>query len=162
MGAFFGLFYAGVLLSCLYLTREMKDGLYLVWLIFLSSWGSIPVHTVWEFYLVNIKWHLCSVRKNLWKAESEVSSEPGFLGLIYGWIFSGQMSEFSNPALECAIVCMVGAMISQVGDLAASAIKRNHGLKDYGKLIPGHGGIINRLDSIIFTAPMIYYVAMLL
>ncbi len=162
MGAFFGLFYAGVLLSCLYLTREMKDGLYLVWLIFLSSWGCDTCA-----YCVGIlfgKHKMAPVLSPKKSVEGGIGGVigAGILGLIYGWIFSGQMSEFSNPALECAIVCMVGAMISQVGDLAASAIKRNHGLKDYGKLIPGHGGIMDRFDSIIFTAPMIYYVAMLL
>ena len=47
-------------------------------------------------------------------------------------------------------------VISQIGDLAASAIKRNHDIKDYGKLIPGHGGVMDRFDSVIFTAPMIY------
>ena len=45
-----------------------------------------------------------------------------------------------NP-LQYALICGVGGMISQIGDLAASGIKRNHGIKDYGKLIPGHGGI---------------------
>jgi len=48
-----------------------------------------------------------------------------------------------------------------VGDLAASAIKRNHGIKDYGKVIPGHGGIMDRFDSIIFTAPVIYTLGVL-
>jgi phosphatidate cytidylyltransferase len=56
----------------------------------------------------------------------------------------------------------VGGAISQIGDLAASAIKRNHNIKDYGKLIPGHGGILDRFDSIIFTAPIIYYLCVLL
>ena len=51
----------------------------------------------------------------------------------------------------------VSSVISQIGDLAASAIKRNHNIKDYGKLIPGHGGILDRFDSIIFTAPVVYY-----
>ena len=46
-----------------------------------------------------------------------------------------------------------------IGDLAASAIKRNRGIKDYGKLIPGHGGILDRFDSVIFIAPVIYYLA---
>lgn len=64
--------------------------------------------------------------------------------------------------LEYAIICGVGGMISQVGDLAASAIKRNHEIKDYGKLIPGHGGILDRFDSVIFTAPIIYYLTMAL
>jgi phosphatidate cytidylyltransferase len=50
-------------------------------------------------------------------------------------------------------------VISQFGDLAASAIKRNFDIKDYGSLIPGHGGILDRFDSIIFTAPIVYYLS---
>ena len=60
-----------------------------------------------------------------------------------------------------ALLCAVGALISMVGDLAASAIKRNHDIKDYGKLIPGHGGILDRFDSVIFTAPVIYFLAIM-
>ena len=48
------------------------------------------------------------------------------------------------------------------GDLAASAIKRNKGIKDYGKLIPGHGGIMDRFDSVIVTAPVVYFLSVLL
>ena len=62
-----------------------------------------------------------------------------------------------NPVVGFAIICAVGALISMVGDLAASAIKRNHDVKDYGKLIPGHGGIMDRFDSAIFTAPVVYW-----
>ena len=65
-----------------------------------------------------------------------------------------------NPVITYAIICAVGALISMVGDLAASAIKRNHNIKDYGTLIPGHGGIMDRFDSVIFTAPVIYYLSM--
>ena len=57
------------------------------------------------------------------------------------------------------ICCAAGAVISQIGDLAASAIKRNHDIKDYGTLIPGHGGILDRFDSIIVTAPIIFTLA---
>ena len=46
-----------------------------------------------------------------------------------------------------------------VGDLAASAIKRNFDIKDYGKLIPGHGGVLDRFDSMIITAPIIFFLA---
>ena len=60
-----------------------------------------------------------------------------------------------------AFIGGVGSVISQVGDLAASAIKRNHNIKDYGKLIPGHGGIMDRFDSVIFTAPIIYLLIVL-
>ena len=58
-----------------------------------------------------------------------------------------------------ALICGVGALMSMVGDLAASAIKRNADIKDYGKLIPGHGGVMDRFDSVIFTAPVIYFMA---
>ena len=57
-------------------------------------------------------------------------------------------------------ISAVGALISMVGDLTASAIKRNYEIKDYGKLIPGHGGILDRFDSVIFTAPIIYYLTL--
>jgi phosphatidate cytidylyltransferase len=57
-------------------------------------------------------------------------------------------------------ICGAGALISMVGDLAASAIKRNYEIKDYGKLIPGHGGILDRFDSVIFTAPIIFYLSL--
>ena len=60
------------------------------------------------------------------------------------------------------VISAAGAVISQVGDLAASAIKRNQEIKDYGKLIPGHGGVMDRFDSVIFTAPMIYFLTLLL
>lgn len=63
--------------------------------------------------------------------------------------------------MEYAVICAAGALISMVGDLAASAIKRNQEIKDYGTLIPGHGGILDRFDSVIFTAPVIYFLSKL-
>ena len=57
------------------------------------------------------------------------------------------------------LISAAGALISMVGDLTASAIKRNYDVKDYGKLIPGHGGVLDRFDSVIFTAPVIYFLA---
>ena len=61
-----------------------------------------------------------------------------------------------------SLICAVGAVVSMVGDLAASAIKRNKGIKDYGKLIPGHGGIMDRFDSVIVTAPLVYFLSVIL
>jgi len=67
------------------------------------------------------------------------------------------MDEIGNPQAACAAACAIAAVISQIGDLAASAIKRNHNVKDYGHLIPGHGGVLDRFDSVIFTAPAIFF-----
>lgn len=79
------------------------------------------------------------------------------LGCIYAYFFGAKMDEVSNPMVACAVACAIAAVISQIGDLAASAIKRNHNVKDYGNLIPGHGGVLDRFDSMIFTAPAIYF-----
>ena len=69
----------------------------------------------------------------------------------------GYLNAIVQPGFTFACACAIGAVISQIGDLAASAIKRNHDIKDYGNLIPGHGGIMDRFDSMIFTAPAIYF-----
>lgn len=58
-------------------------------------------------------------------------------------------------------MCAIAGLVSMVGDLSASAIKRNYEIKDYGKLIPGHGGILDRFDSVIFIAPVIFYILLL-
>jgi len=59
------------------------------------------------------------------------------------------------------LISGAASIISQLGDLAASAIKRNHDIKDYGTLIPGHGGILDRFDSIIFVAPIVYFLSVI-
>lgn len=56
------------------------------------------------------------------------------------------------------IVSVVGSLISQLGDFASSAVKREFNIKDFGNLLPGHGGVLDRFDSIIFVAPFVYYV----
>ena len=103
------------------------------------------------------------------KLSPKKSVEGGIGGILgaalFGAVYGLAINRFASGAdanvLHYAIICGIGSMISQVGDLAASAIKRNQGIKDYGKLIPGHGGILDRFDSVIFTAPAIYFLAKL-
>ena len=155
--SFFGVFYVAVMLSYLYQVRRMSDGIYLVWLIFLSSWGCDTCAYCAGMLLGRHK--LAPVLSPKKSIEGAVGGVVGaaVLGLIYASVFGQHMAEVANPQAACAAACAIAAMISQVGDLAASAIKRNHQVKDYGHLIPGHGGVLDRFDSMIFTAPAIFF-----
>ena len=152
MAAFFGMVYVAVMLSFIYLTRNLPDGKFLVWLIFLCSWGcDTCAYCVGMLIGQHKMAPVLSPKKSI---EGAVGGVVGaaLLGVIYAAATQGKMAEY-------ALICAVGALISMVGDLAASAIKRNQNIKDYGKLIPGHGGILDRFDSVIITAPVIYYLA---
>ena len=156
MTAFFGIFYVAVMLSYIYLCRMMDGGAYLVWLVFLCSWGCDTCA-----YLTGIcigKHKMAPVLSPKKSIEGAVGGVIGavLLGILYGYVFQNQIPA-ENASFLCAVVCGIGSLISMIGDLAASAIKRNHEVKDYGTLIPGHGGILDRFDSVIFTAPVIYY-----
>ena len=155
--AFFGIFYVGIMFSYLYQVREMPDGKYLVWLILLSSWGCDTCAYCAGMLLG--KHRLAPVLSPKKSIEGAVGGVVGsaLLGCIYAYFFGAKMDEVSNPMVACAVACAIAAVISQIGDLAASAIKRNHNVKDYGNLIPGHGGVLDRFDSMIFTAPAIYF-----
>jgi phosphatidate cytidylyltransferase len=148
--------YAGVMLSYLYSVREGDNGAYTVWLIFLCSWGSDTCA-----YLAGVafgKHKMAPVLSPKKSIEGAVGGVIGAaaLGAIYANIFTDKINMSINPVVAFAVICAVGAMISMVGDLAASAIKRNHNIKDYGTLIPGHGGIMDRFDSVIYVAPIIW------
>lgn len=152
MAAFFGVVYVAVMLSFIYLTRSLPDGKFLVWLIFLCSWGcDTCAYCVGMLIGKHKMAPVLSPKKSIEGAVGGVAG-AALLGVIYAAATQGKMAEY-------ALICAVGALISMVGDLVASAIKRNQNIKDYGKLIPGHGGILDRFDSVIITAPVIYYLA---
>lgn len=156
MVCFFGMFYVVLMLSYIYQVRMMQDGAYIVWLIFLCSWGCDTCA-----YLVGVmfgKHKMAPVLSPKKSIEGGIGGVAGaaLLGFIYATIFKDKIT-IDNANIIFPIVCAVGGIISQIGDLTASGIKRNHNIKDYSRLIPGHGGILDRFDSVIITAPIIYY-----
>lgn len=160
MAAFFELLYAPVMLSFLYLIREgWQLGIYLVWLVFLCSWGSDTCA-----YCVGILFGKHKMTPKLSPKKSIEGAVGGIAGaaLLVGFYTYFVINRFSIGELQLHLggaMCLgaVGAVLSMVGDLAASAVKRDHEIKDYGKLIPGHGGIMDRFDSVIIAAPLIFF-----
>lgn len=158
--AFFGFMYVPVMLGFIFLTRSMRFGAYTVWFIFFSSWICDTCA-----YLVGVKFGKHRLAPILSPKKSIEGAVGGIVGstlftAIFAYAFR---SAYELPRgfslLPFILIGAVGAVVSQVGDLAASAFKRNYDVKDYGMIIPGHGGILDRFDSVIFTAPMIYFLA---
>lgn len=162
MTTFFCAFYAPVLFTFIFLTRNLPNGIYMVWMIFISSWicdtcAYLSGMAIGKHKLAPV----LSPKKSIEGAVGGVVG-AGLVGALFGWLVLERVFADQNITWIAAVICAAGAVISQVGDLAASGIKRNHNIKDYGKLIPGHGGIMDRFDSVLFTAPIIYYLAILL
>ncbi len=160
MTAFFGLFYVCIMLSYIYQVRILEDGFILIWLIFIGAWGSDTCA-----YAVGMLFGKHKITPKLSPKKSVEGCIGGvigaaLIGYLYALILGNKIVGVENPRILFAIIGACASVISQFGDLAASAIKRNHDIKDYGRLIPGHGGILDRFDSIIFTAPVVYYLAL--
>ncbi len=161
MAAFFGVFYLSVMLSFIYQTRILPGGVFTVWLIFICAWGCDTCAYCVGMLIGRHKMApILSPKKSV---EGGVGGIVGaaLIGVVYGLLVN-RFGGAEVNVISYAVIGAAGGAVSQIGDLAASAIKRKHNIKDYGKLIPGHGGILDRFDSVIFTAPIIYCLAVLL
>ncbi len=159
MAAFFGMFYVGIMLSYVYQIRVLQNGLYLAFLIFICSWGCDTCA-----YCIGVLFGKHKMSPVLSPKKSVEGAIGGVVGTVlltalYVYVFRNQIGVETGQIIILSIISGVAALISMVGDLTASAIKRNYDIKDYGKLIPGHGGIMDRFDSMMITAPIIYYLA---
>ena len=155
---FFGFFYVCFLISHVYLVREYTYGKLLIWLVFLSSFGC-DIGAYFSGMLFG--------KHKLIPELSPKKTVEGAIGgiivavtlcVVYGVIIDAKNDLAGvNIILLCLIVGFIGSIFSQIGDLAASAMKRYVGIKDFGKIMPGHGGVLDRFDSVLFTAPVVYY-----
>ncbi len=128
----------------------LNESMY-IWIVFLSA---IATDTFAYFSGVLFGKH------KLYPSVSPKKTIEGSIGGILGCLIT--VTTFSiyfklDNILGMAILSIVLSVMSQIGDLTASKIKRTAGIKDYGDLIPGHGGILDRFDSILFTTPIVYY-----
>lgn len=132
------------------LVEQTQYGI-LIWLIIITAFGTDIMAYFTGFALGKHK--LCP------KISPKKTIEGSIGGILGSVILSGLFGYFFVPdiLLHCIIIGVLGGIVSQFGDLTASIFKRKMGIKDYGNLIPGHGGILDRFDSVLFTGPMVYY-----
>jgi len=155
--AVFGFLYIAVMLSTVLLVRE-SIGAFEVWLIFISAWGC-DTGAYFSGYLFG--------RNKLAPTLSPKKTVEGaiggtlvatFLAAAYGFVlYSLDLRSFGH-ILVFALVAFVCSVAGQLGDLAASSIKRSRDIKDFGNIMPGHGGALDRFDSIIFVAPLAFVI----
>ena len=147
-----GFFYVPFMLSFIYLVRDQS--IYFAWLIFISAAVSDTCA-----YFVGIRWGRHKLTgtpspKKSWEGCIGGVVGAAFVGLIYGLV----VARITGVHYPMVIIAAMAAIFSQLGDLFASAIKRTVEIKDFGRLLPGHGGVLDRFDSIIVAAPVVYIV----
>ncbi len=154
-----GILYIPIMFSYVYLIRQMEFGIYYVWLIFITAFATDTFAYFCGVFLGKNK-----LIPHLSPNKTIEGSIGGILGcviccIIYTYFIQSKI-PVSTPylILSSAIIGFGCSIFAQIGDLTASSIKRYTGVKDFGKLIPGHGGIIDRFDSILFTAPILFMI----
>lgn len=130
---------------------DQSESRILVWLVFLSAFG-----TDIFAYFVGVTLGKHKLCPKLSPKKSIEGATGGVLGSIFLCLSFGYFLA-TDYLLLCGIIGTLGSVVAQLGDLSASALKRQMGIKDYGDLIPGHGGILDRFDSVLFVAPVVYY-----
>jgi phosphatidate cytidylyltransferase len=147
-----GVLYIGLTLSCLLFTRALPEGELLVFFVVLVTWaGDTGAYVLGKTIGRHPLAPILSPKKTI----------EGLIGGIFLALAAALVSRVwflpSVTLLDAVVLGILLAVAGLLGDLAESAIKRSVGQKDSGSLIPGHGGMLDRLDSLLFTAPCFYY-----
>jgi phosphatidate cytidylyltransferase len=159
-----GIFYISWLLSHLILLRDLRPyGEGLVYFLFITTW-CVDTGAYWS----GLSFGRHKLSRLISPNKSWEGAIFGFLtgiGVVFGcravlgWQFFSRLNldlNFITP-IECLVIGLLLGIGGQVGDLAESLIKRNAGVKDSGNLFPGHGGMLDKVDSLMFNAPLLYY-----
>ena len=157
---FFGICYIPLFLMYMPMTMGEENGKLLVWYMVITAWGTDIFAYLVGKNMGKHKFSKISPNKSL---EGCVGGILGsiIITLIYTYVINNYFSLNINY-LFISIVAFILSIIGQIGDFAASSIKRYVGIKDFSNLLPGHGGMLDRIDSLIFIAPFAYLLLRLL
>jgi len=150
----FGIFYVSFLFSFVTLTRQMELGYLYIWLIFIGAWATDTFA-----YFTGVAIGKTKIVPKISPKKSLEGCIGGVIGCVLVMVLFGLYfrDAIGVPVIHFAILGLLCGIISQLGDWSASVIKRNVGIKDYGNIMPGHGGVLDRVDSILFTAPAVFF-----
>lgn len=160
MATVFGLVWVPTMLGHLQLFDAIPQGIYYLWMVFILAFVTDTfAYFVGKFLGKTPLTPEISPNKTVAGAVGGTAATIMAM-VIYGFVLKHYFA-FDLPLYLYGILGFVGAIVSQCGDLTASLIKRKLEIKDYGKLLPGHGGVLDRFDSIIFVLPIVYLFAQL-
>ena len=144
-------------MSIALLRRQGNTGVYLYGLIFIGAWM-----TDTGAYFVGVLFGKHKLIPKVSPKKTVEGAFGGILGCIIGFVIYGfilqSVSEVKVNYIAITVLAIVISIVSQFGDLVASYIKREREIKDFGFIFPGHGGVLDRFDSIIAVAPTIYFI----
>lgn len=158
---FFGICYIVLFLMFAPIIREnIPNGKILIWFVFFSAWGTDIFAYAVGRRIGKHKFSDISPNKSV---EGCIAGVIGALIIILGYTFAcNSVFGLNINYIYAGFIAILFSCISQIGDLAASSVKRYCNIKDYSNLIPGHGGMLDRIDSVIFVLPFAYFLLIVL
>lgn len=146
----FSILYITVSFSLIYL---LKDNM-LIWLIYICSWGTDTFAYIFGMLFGKTKLTSISPKKT---AEGSIG---GIIGSVLLAIIFGKFIQY-HSLISLVIISIFGSIIAQIGDICSSKIKRESGIKDYSNILIGHGGVLDRYDSVLFVIPYLTLVTLI-
>ena len=157
----FATIYISCFTICVVRARDLDNGLFYVMLIFVCAWLDDT-----GAYFIGKLFGKHKLAPNISPKKTVEGSIGGIITAILFSMLLGIITQLcfdkSINYLAIGIIALVASCLGQIGDLVASLMKRQSGVKDFGNIMPGHGGMLDRFDSVILIAPFIYYAAKLL
>ncbi len=157
MAVLFGICYISICLGHLLLIRKLESGDLFIFFVIVVTWAA------------DIGGYYIGASMGRRPIAPRLSPKKTVEGFVAGMVLSVVLAIVCHfwflpflPIYHCIIIGILLACVGLLGDLAESAFKRNAGIKDSGSLIPGHGGVLDRIDSLLLTAPASYYYVFLI
>lgn len=155
---FMMMFYIGITFSCMVLTRDVENGAFVFLIVYLTAWTSDICA-----YFSGVAFGKHKLIPDVSPKKTVEGAVGGLASTVLTMLIYAAVLNIATDLRPNYLVFIIGAVIlslsSMVGDLFASLMKRKHGIKDYGFIMPGHGGILDRFDSVLATSPLVLLIS---